>query len=75
MLLRLRGWWSSSWRRPGLARWLYLVIALGFAGVAVGAGVVGDVAVGVVASIFALLTASLALVLPRLAEATQRNTD
>jgi len=75
MLLRLRGWWTNSWRRPRLARSLYLAMALGFAGVAVVAGVVGDVAVGVVAGVLALLTAGLALVLPRLAEATQRNTD
>ena len=75
MLLRLWGWWTNSWRRPRLARSLYLAMALGFAAVAVLAAVVGDVAVAVVAGAFALLTASLALVVPRLAEATQKNTD
>jgi len=75
LLSSVWGWWTNSWRRPGLARWLYLLMAAAFAGVAVLAGVVGDVAVGAVAGVLALLTAGLALVVPRLAEATQRNTD
>ncbi len=73
--MRLWRWWTNSWRRPRLARSLYLAMALAFAGVAAVAGLLGDVAVAAVAGAFALLTAGLALVVPRLAEATQRNTD
>jgi hypothetical protein len=73
--VRLWGWWANSWRRPRLARSLYLAMALAFAAVAAIAGVLGDVAVAAVAGAFALLTAGLALAVPRLAEATEKNTD
>jgi hypothetical protein len=69
------GWWTNSWRRPGLARWLYLAMAAAFAALAIAAGLRGDVAVAVVAGLLVVVTVGLALVVPRLAEATRSNID
>lgn len=67
MLLRLWGWWTNSWRRPRLARRLYLVMGAAFAALAIAAALLGDVAVAVLAGVFAVLGAPLAIVMPKLA--------
>jgi len=61
--------WSSARR----ARLLYGVVTLAFAGLMVVAAVIGDAAVAAVAGIFALGTAGLTIVAPRLADATKRD--
>ena len=67
LLARLWRFWTESWRTPGRARWLYGALALGFAGLAIGGGVKGDATVIALGAVFALATAALAALAPRLA--------
>jgi predicted Co/Zn/Cd cation transporter (cation efflux family) len=73
MLGRFWRWWTESWRAPGRARWLYGALALGFAGLAIGGGVKGDATVIALGAVFALATAALAVLAPKIARLTQRD--
>jgi hypothetical protein len=68
-------WLSDVWRTPAKARALYIVMTAGFAGLAIVGGVTGDALVAVVASLFAVITAGLAIIAPRLAEWTRGSQD
>jgi hypothetical protein len=68
-------WLGDVWRTPAKARALYIVMTIGFGGLAIVGGVTSDVLVAVVASIFALITAGLAIISPRLAEWTRGSQD
>jgi hypothetical protein len=57
----------DSWRAPKRARVLYLLFAAGFVAMAVVAGVKGDALVTGIAALFALATAAVAVLVPRLA--------
>ncbi len=59
-------WWTETWRAPRRARWLYIVMALGFGGLAVVAGVSGDAAVAALAGVASLVTLVLVLLAPQL---------
>ncbi len=65
--------WTESWRAPARARWLYGAMALGFAGLAIGGGVKGDATVIALGAVFALVTAALAVLAPKLANLTKRD--
>jgi hypothetical protein len=73
MLGRLWRFWTESWRAPGRARWLYGALALGFAGLAIGGAVKGDATVIALGVLFALATAALAVLAPKLATLTKRD--
>ena len=63
-------WWTESWSAPGgarRARWLYIVMAVGFGGLALAAGLAGDAAVAALAGVAALFTLALAALAPKLA--------
>ena len=60
-------WWTDGWRTPRRARLTYLVMTIGFAGLAVAALVLGRGAAAGVAGVVAVLTAALAVIAPRLA--------
>ncbi len=70
---RLWRWWTESWSSPRRARWLYGALALGFAGLAIGGGMKGDATVVALGALFALATAALAFLAPRLAGWTKRH--
>jgi hypothetical protein len=74
-LSRIWSWWAESWRSPARARALYVIMTLGFAGLAVGGAVKGDALVAVVASVAAVVTALLAVLAPKLAQWTRGSTD
>jgi hypothetical protein len=57
----------DSWRAPKRARLLYLLFAAGFVAMAVAAAIKGDALVTGIAALFALATAAIALLVPRLA--------
>ncbi len=65
--------WTESWRAPGRARWLYGALALGFLGLAVGGGIKGDATVIALGIVFALATAALAVLAPKLPNLTKRD--
>ena len=67
---RLWRWWTDGWRTPRRARLTYLVMTVGFAGLAVAAVVLGRGAVAGVAGVVAVLTAALAVIAPRLTRLT-----
>ena len=58
----------DSWHAPRRARLLYLAFAAGFVAMAVAAGVKGDALVTGIAALFAFVTASIAVLVPRLAQ-------
>ncbi len=67
---RLWRWWTESWRRPRQARWLYTMMAAGFAVLALLAALAGDGAVAALAGFACAGTAALAALAPRLARWT-----
>jgi Na+/proline symporter len=67
LLSKAWAWWRDSWRRPRVARRLYLLMAAAFAVLAVAAGVLGDVAVAVLAGVLAVVGVALSMVMPELA--------
>ncbi len=71
VLTTLWRWWIESWRAPRRARWLYIAMTAGFAGLAIAGAVVGNSAVAAMAGVVALATAGLAVLTPRLAEWTK----
>jgi hypothetical protein len=75
LLARAWAWWRDSWRRPRLARWLYLVTAAGFAGLAIAAGLLGDVAVAVLAGVLAVVGVALSVVMPELARRISQGSE
>jgi hypothetical protein len=75
LLSKAWAWWRDSWRRPRVARRLYLLMAAAFAVLAVAAGVLGDVAVAVLAGLFAVVGVALAVVMPGLARRTGQSIE
>jgi hypothetical protein len=77
MILLARLWrlWTESWSSPRRARATYVVATLAFAGLAIAAAVTREPAVAAVAGVVALATAGLAILAPRLAEATKRGVE
>ena len=65
-LSRLWRWWTESWRSARRARWLYIVMGLGFGALAVVAALAGDFAVAALAGVAALFTLALAMLAPLL---------
>lgn len=63
-LARLWRWWTDTWRTPGRARWLYIVMALGFSGLALIATLNGDSAFAALAGLIAVVTVVLAVAAP-----------
>ncbi len=66
MVRNLWRWWSESWKAPRRARWLYIVMAAGFGGLALVAALSGDAAVAALAGVAAVATVALAVLAPRL---------
>jgi len=63
--------WTESWSASGgRSRLLYAALALGFAGLAIAGGVKGDATVIALGALFALITATLAVLAPKLARLT-----
>jgi hypothetical protein len=75
MLFVARIWrfWTDSWSSAKRARLLYVAFALGFLGLAIGGIVKGDATVIVLGIIFAIVTAALAVVAPKLSNITNRD--
>lgn len=71
MLHEFWGWWTESWRSPRRARWRYVVMAVGFGGLALAGALAGEAAVAALAGIAAAVTVALAALAPRLARWTQ----
>ena len=61
-------WWMESWRAPGRARWLYVVMAGGFGSLALLAGLTGDGAVAALAGVAAFVTLLLGVLAPQLTQ-------
>lgn len=64
---------TDSWSSPLRARLLYGAFALGFLGLAVGGGVKRDATVIALGIAFAIVTAALAVIAPRLSSIGRRN--
>ena len=64
--------WTDSWHAPRRARWLYLVFTAGFVAMAIVGAIKGDALVVVLGAVFALVTATLAVLAPRLAGWTKK---
>lgn len=59
-LTRFWRWWTETWRAPRRARWLYIVMGLGFAALALLAALDGDPAIAAVAGVAGVVTVVLA---------------
>lgn len=70
LLGNLWRWWAESWRAPRRARWLYVVLAAGFGGLALAGALAGDAAVAALAGVAAVVTVALAALAPRLSRWT-----
>lgn len=57
----------DSWRAPRRARLLYLLFAAGFVAMAIAGAIKGDALVTGIAALFALVTAAIAVLVPRIA--------
>jgi len=68
-------WWTESWRAPGRARGVYLIMALGFGALAVVGALAADALVASIAGAVAVVTFALAVVAPRLASWTDAAHD
>ncbi len=64
-------WWTETWRTPRRARWLYVVMAMGFAVIALVAVLADDPPIAAVAGIAALMTVGLAAAAPWLSRRTE----
>ena len=64
---RLWRFWIESWREARRARWLYIVLALGFVVLAAVGAAAGDAAVAALAGIAAVVTFVIALAAPKIA--------
>lgn len=68
-LTRLWRWWTDTWRAPGRARFLYGVMAIAFAALALAGILSSDALVSVLASLGTLVAIVLSVVAPRLSKA------
>ncbi len=75
LLTTLWRWWTEGWRSPQRARLTYVVMTIGFAGLAIVAVMLGRGLVAGVASVVAIVTLGLAVVAPRLVRLAERPRD
>jgi hypothetical protein len=69
-LTRLWRWWTDTWRTPGRARFLYGVMAVGFAVLTLVAAMQGDALVLALGALGSFVTILLSVLAPRLSQAT-----
>lgn len=74
-LARFWRWWTDTWRTPRRSRWLYVMMALGFAALALVAVLADDSAIAAAAGAAALVTVVLAVAAPWLSKRTDPPPD
>ena len=65
-LSRFLGWWAETWRATRKARGLYVVMTLGFAALAIAAGLAGDAGIAALAGVASVSTIVLVALGPQI---------